>query len=73
MRATMAPILRLNMPELDSDLRAAEAAVKSTALNAEAKVQATAVGRKPPRRRRAEQPARAGTEGNRGVSNGVMI
>jgi hypothetical protein len=54
MRAGMAPILRLNLPELDSDLRAVEIAVKAAALNAEAKVQAIAVEVKPPRRRRAE-------------------
>jgi hypothetical protein len=62
MKASMAPILRLNLPELDLDLRAAEAALKAAALSAEAKVQATAVGLKPPRRRRTEQPAIAGTE-----------
>jgi hypothetical protein len=54
MKASMERILRLNLPELDSDLRGAEAAVNTAALNAEAKVQATAVRRKPPRRRRAE-------------------
>jgi hypothetical protein len=73
MRASMAPILRLNLLELDSDLRAVEIAVKAGALNAEAKVQATAVGLKPPRRRRTEQPAKASTDGKRGVSDGAMI
>jgi hypothetical protein len=73
MKASMGPILRLNLPELDSDLRAVEITVKAAALNAEAKVQAIAVEVKPPRRRRAEQPAKAGTFRNRGVSDEAMI
>jgi hypothetical protein len=69
----MAPILRLNLPELDSDSLSAEAAVKAGTLRAEAKVPAAGAGLKPPRRRRAEQPAKAGTCRNRGVSDGAMI
>jgi hypothetical protein len=73
MRASMAPILRLNLAELDSDLRAAEAAMNIAPLSAEAKVRAAEVGLEPPRRRRAEQPARAGTCRDRGVLDGAMI
>jgi hypothetical protein len=73
MQVSMESILRLKSPELDLNLRAAETAVNTAALNTEAKAQAAEVGLKPPRRRRAEQRARAGTESNRGVSEGAMI
>ena len=66
-------ILRLDMPELDSDLPTAAVAAKTAVLNTEAKVQAAEVELKPPRRRRAEQPAEAGTDSDRGVSDGAMI
>jgi hypothetical protein len=69
----MERILRLNLPELDSDLRGAKAAVNIAPLNAEAKLQAAEVGLKPPRRRRTEQPAKAGTKCSRGVLDGAMI
>jgi hypothetical protein len=69
----MERILRLNLPELDLDLHAAEASVKTAALNTEAKLQAAKAGLKPPRRRRAEQPAIAGTDVERGVSDEAMI
>jgi hypothetical protein len=42
-------------------------------MSAEAKVQAAEVGLKPPKRRRAEQPAKAGTDGEGGVSDEAMI
>jgi hypothetical protein len=69
MKASMERILRVNSPELDSDLHESEVVLNSMSLNAEAKVQAAKVRLKPPRRRRTEQPAKAGTCRNRGVSD----
>jgi hypothetical protein len=68
----MGRILARNVPQLDLDLNGIAAAVDSAALDAEAKVQATAVGLNPPRRRRAEQPAKAGTDHGRGEVDGAM-
>ena len=62
MKASMARILRLDSPELDSDLPESEVVLNSMPLKAEAKVQAAKAGLKPPRRRRAEQRAKAGTD-----------
>jgi hypothetical protein len=53
----MGRILRLNLPELDWDLHESEAALTGNSMVAEAKVPAAEAGLKPPRRRRAEQPA----------------
>jgi hypothetical protein len=65
-------ILARDVPQLDLDLNGAEVAANSTAVDAEAKAQATEVGLKPPRRRRAEQPAKAGTNRDRGELDGAM-
>ena len=62
-----------NAPKLESDLQSAAVGADRTAMNAEAKVQPAEVGVEPPIRRRAEQPAKAGTERNRGVSDEAMI
>jgi hypothetical protein len=69
---SMGRILARNVPQLDLDLNGIAAALDSTALDAEAKAQATVVGLKPPRCRRAEQPARAGTDRDRGELDGAM-